>query len=162
MIIHENKRSPDMRFKSGNSYEKHDYGINIGLSSLLLIFTVLCLVSFATLAIASACADKRLNDKITERTRAYYAACNTAEEDIAACDGKLCASYKTGVSEDGYFSKWGHSIDISVPINDTQSLNVTLTVLFPSDKNGPFYRIASWKTENTGTTELDTTLPVLK
>ncbi len=152
-----------MRFSGKNPYERHDYGINIGLSSLLLIFTVLCLVSFATLSIASAYADKRLNDKVCSRTSAYYKACDSAEEEIAACDNKLCESYMTGISEDDYYAKWGKNISFSVPVSDTQSLDIKLKVIYPAGQSGPFYSISSWKTLNTSdSTELDTHLPVIK
>ena len=49
-----------------------DYGISVGLSSLLLIFTVLCLVSFATLSIASANADKQVGENGSVLQKMYY------------------------------------------------------------------------------------------
>lgn len=143
-----------------NISAKDDYGVNIGLSSLLLVFTVLCLVSFATLSIASASADKRLNDKVTENTAAYYSACNKAEDKLASIGETLYGYYRSGMSDKEYFDKTGKKISFTVQVSDTQTLNVELSILYPSDKSGPFYKITKWKIENTASLDLDTDLPV--
>ena len=49
--------------------------MNIGSASILLVFVILCLVSFAVLSIVSANADSRLSTRVLERTTAYYDAC---------------------------------------------------------------------------------------
>ena len=59
--------------------KKKNFPMNIGLSSILLIFVVLCLVSFSILSIVSANADKKLSLKVLNRSIAYYNACNEAE-----------------------------------------------------------------------------------
>ena len=46
--------------------------MNIGSASILLVFVILCLVSFAVLSIVSANADSRLSTRVLERTTAYY------------------------------------------------------------------------------------------
>ena len=51
--------------KSGLSFSS-----GIGSSSLLVIFVILCLVSFATLSIVSANADYKLSKKVLDRTSA--------------------------------------------------------------------------------------------
>ena len=151
-----------MRFSSDNSYKRHDYSTNIGLSSLLLIFTVLCLVSFATLSLASTYADKRLNEKIVTNTKAYYNACNSAQEKLASIDSALCSLYNSGLSETEYYDKAGKSITFVEPVTDTQSLNIKLNILYPESISGPFYEIKSWSTVTTQNLELDTKLPVYK
>lgn len=59
-----------------NSSKKKQFGMNIGSASILLVFVILCLVSFAVLSIVSANADSRLSTRVLERTTAYYDACN--------------------------------------------------------------------------------------
>ena len=59
-----------------NSSKKKQFGMNIGSASILLVFVILCLVSFAVLSIVSANADSKLSARVLERTTAYYAACN--------------------------------------------------------------------------------------
>ena len=52
--------------------------IHIGFSSILMVFTMLCLVTFATLSLITANSDYRLSLKVAEKTTAYYEA-DTAE-----------------------------------------------------------------------------------
>ena len=57
-----------------NSSKKRQFGMNIGSASILLVFVILCLVSFAVLSIVSANADSRLSTQALERSNAYHAA----------------------------------------------------------------------------------------
>ena len=50
---------------------RKSYGANVGSSSILLIFILLCLVSFAALSIVSANAHIKLSDKVVSRTTSY-------------------------------------------------------------------------------------------
>lgn len=106
--------------------------LNIGTSSLLVVFLVLCLVIFAVLTLASAQNDYRFAKRLATRRTAYYQACNLAEEKIAAldADGTL-----KGLSEDYHFE---------VSISDQQVLSVTLQ----PDGDGGFV-IGAWETVNT-------------
>ena len=47
-----------------NSSKKKQFGMNIGSASILLVFVILCLVSFAVLSIVSANADSRLSTRV--------------------------------------------------------------------------------------------------
>ena len=49
-----------------NSSKKKQFGMNIGSASILLVFVILCLVSFAVLSIVSANADSRLSTRSTQ------------------------------------------------------------------------------------------------
>ena len=53
-------------------------GLNIGLSSILVIIVILCLVCFAGLSVASSNADISLTRKLGDRTSAYYEASSAA------------------------------------------------------------------------------------
>lgn len=126
-------------------------GVNVGTSSLLLVFVVMCLVSFATLATVSANADRKLNDKIVERTVQYYNACNEAEAKISDIDSTLKALYDSGLSRDDYLSQAGETIDFAVPVSDVQTLSVSLDIKYPLNPGDTFYDITKWKLETTGT-----------
>ena len=63
---------------------KRQRGINVGSASILLIFTVLSLVSFATLTLVNSKADYNLSQNLAERQSAYYNACHSANAYIAA------------------------------------------------------------------------------
>lgn len=77
-----------------NSSKKKQFGMNIGSASILLVFVILCLVSFAVLSIVSANADSRLSTRVLERTTAYYDACNQAEQSLAVWTIRCVASTK--------------------------------------------------------------------
>lgn len=73
-----------MREKSGVAS-----GVGVGGSSILVIFVLLCLTTFATLSMVSAGADLRLTDRTVETVQEYYAADARAEEILARVDGVL-------------------------------------------------------------------------
>lgn len=54
----------------------------IGVSSLLVVFIVLCLVTFACLSLSTAKSDYEFAKKNAAHKTAYYKACNQAEQNI--------------------------------------------------------------------------------
>lgn len=76
--------------------------VNIGSSSLLVIFMVLCLVTFATLSLSSAQSDYKFSERLADRRTAYYTASNQAEEILGSVDAVLARTY--GDSRSTYFS----------------------------------------------------------
>ncbi|MDD2972233.1 MAG: hypothetical protein PHE02_08920 [Lachnospiraceae bacterium] len=135
--------------------KQKNYGVNVGSSSILLIFVLLCLVSFAALSIVSANADAKLNSKVVERTTDYYKACNEAQSSIAGIDQTLRELYASGIGEDAYYAQAGHDISFCFPITDTQSLNVDLSISYPKRKDDTFYTITSWKVLTKDTISFD-------
>ena len=117
------------------------FGVNIGTSSLLLVFVILCLISFATLSIVSADADKKLGDKVIERTSGYYNACNEANERLMTIDETLRLAYDSGLSRDEYYAQVGENISFCVPVSDIQSLQVNSSINYPSENDESFYTI---------------------
>ena len=69
--------------------KKKRMGLNIGTSSILLVFVLLCMVTFAALSYVSANADYKLSRSLADRTSAYYDAVNSAEEALALLDEQL-------------------------------------------------------------------------
>lgn len=136
--------------------KKREFRVNVGTSSILLIFVVLCLVAFATLSIVSANADYKLSRRVADRTAAYYEAANQAEKYIACIDKTLQSVYSTAESEDAYFSTVGHSKSYLVPISDLQSLSIKLDILYPTADDEPFYHITCWQVITTGELEYET------
>lgn len=128
--------------------KKQFFGMNLGSSSLLLVFVVLCLVSFAALSIVSASADHRLTEKVSTRTQSYYEACNQAESSIAGLDSVLVSQYQSSADEDAYFSVVGHSKSYIIPITDNQFLQVEVEILYPRSDDDTFYQVTSWQVEN--------------
>ena len=102
----------------------------VGASSLLVIFAVLCLATFALLSIATVQADGRLSTKALLGVTEYYAADCQAEQILARLrSGEL----PDGVTED-------HGVyTYTCPISDTQILAVQ--VVLEEDT----YRILRWQ-----------------
>lgn len=125
------------------------FGLNIGSSSILLIFLILCLVSFATLSIVSAHADSKLSRKVLDRTTGYYEACNEAEIALANIDSTLSTVYRESADSKAYFEAVGHHKSYAIPISELQTLHVTIEILYPENANDTFYRITSWQVVNT-------------
>ena len=66
---------------------------NIGASSLLVIFLILCLVTFAILTLTSAKSDADFAEKLAHHKTNYYAACNTAESTLDEIDAVLADAW---------------------------------------------------------------------
>ncbi len=125
-----------------------EMNLQVGLSSVLLIFVILTLVSFAVLALTSAQADDRLTSRVTERTSAYYNACNEAEDALMDLDATLMSLYQTCENEEDYFAQAGTTKSFSKYVTDVQSLNVELTILYPAAEDNPdgrTYHIDRWE-----------------
>lgn len=122
--------------------------LHIGSSSLLVIFVILCLVTFAALALASAQRDYAFSSRMAQRKAAYYQASNAAEERLASIDEAL--SQGTPVKAE--------DLSYQIPIGERQALSVVLTTDAGSDT---FYQIKSWQIINTVDWKDDEPLPLL-
>ncbi|MCR4764510.1 MAG: hypothetical protein K5696_13370 [Lachnospiraceae bacterium] len=144
---------------------KHEsrFGAHIGTSSLLLIFMTLALVSFGSLSLAGAQADERLSDKLAEHTVQYYSAAHEAEAFVAVTDAKLRAARSASTDEADYLARTAElASETVIPINDTQSLCVSLDFRYPdaSDKDDRLYRIKKWRIEPIDDASYERHLPV--
>ena len=133
--------------------------INIGSSLLLVIFLVLCLVTFATLSLSSARSDESFSRRMADRKTEYYQASCEAEdllsqidqvlEDTASQPGKM--DWRTldfsQVSPEIQYDPEGHAISYQIPVNKKQALDVVLelnTEENPAQEG--YYRIQKWRT----------------
>ena len=135
--------------------KKREFRVNVGTSSILLIFVVLCLVAFATLSIVSAGADYRLSQKVAQRTADYYEAANQAEKYIATIDQTLQRAYLTTENEEAYYDTVGRSKSYLIPISELQSLSIKLDILYPTTDDAPFYKLTTWQVITTGELEYE-------
>ena len=124
---------------------RKSYGANVGSSSILLIFILLCLVSFAALSIVSANADMKLSDKVVSRTTSYYEACNLAEEELSTLDSTLWDAYNTTTCKEEYFNLVGQNKIITIPTNEGENLVVEVDILYPEQTGDTCYKIESYK-----------------
>ena len=117
--------------------------LNPGISFLLVIFVILCMVIFSALSLSSALKDYEYSKKNALRTTAYYEACNQAEE------------IRAQIEADGFTEE---IIEYKVPIDDNEVLHVVL-VYQPDNQSA--YQIQSWTQEAATQWNGSQILPVL-
>ena len=82
-----------------NKRRSLEFKIHSGTASILLIFIILCLVSFSLLSVSSANADMKLSRKLADRSTSYYGAVAQAEKFIADTDSRLIKIYERSKNE---------------------------------------------------------------
>ena len=113
--------------------------VSTGVVSIVLIFVMLSLLTFAVLSLVSAQADLRLSEKSARRTTDYYAAENAANDilaDLLAADDLQAVAAAKGVTltDDGRAS-------YQVPLGEDQVLAVEIAL--PTD--GQSWRVERWQ-----------------
>lgn len=154
---------------------KRGKGVHIGTSSILVIFILLSLVTFAALSYLSARADYLLSLKMAERTTAYYEADTNSSYYLANVEGILSkqyhlydneAEYKAALA-DMFSDSDAFTIDTTVSpaiisytmaISNTQNLYVELAVNYPDSQDTALYHIKTWRTFSTVDWQPDNTL----
>lgn len=157
--------------KSKNGLNKQR--IQIGTSSLLLIFTVLCLVIFSTLSLASAKADYALAAKNEKNVKIYYDADAKGEElkkDInreminLADQANNREEFKNLVKESfkEAFNEKDNSISYTIDAGSEQFLFIQLRLNnyeeIAEEKQN--YKVTSWIIQNKVDYAVDNNMPV--
>ena len=125
--------------------KKKDFAApNIGGSSLLVIFAVLCLTLFCLLSLSTVLAEQRLSDAYGQAAARWYAADLEAQ--------KIYARLRCGETVEGVEQIDGQHT-YSVTVSEHQTLRVTL-----ENRNGS-WEVISWQTL-AHMEERDNTLPV--
>lgn len=163
---------------------------NIGSVTLLMIFIVLCMITFATLSLSSAASDYQTARKSTTHAQDYYKASGHAEETLAKVDQVLKKCYRRTSDAAGYYKNierhYKNNSDITLKktsdfltltyqtkINDKQTLQTRLQILHPSEQTDKFslssakaaipdlYRVTGWQTVSTTDWNGDNSLNLL-
>ncbi|MEG1895592.1 MAG: hypothetical protein RR162_05070 [Oscillospiraceae bacterium] len=150
--------------------------VGVGASSVLVIFVVLCLVTFSVLSLVSATADKKLSDKNITHMEEYYSAQAAAYKTLEELDKTLSQAYingsatyvddvKTQLSgkenllveqQDGKLT-----VTYTTRISDTQALLSEIGVKAPTEATDGFYTIEKWQTIQVADWSANEKLPVL-
>ncbi len=140
--------------------KKEISGLQIGTSSLILVFVVLCLTIFSLLSLVSAMNDMRLAQKSLTATAQYYEADSLAEKKLKEIDHaiKNARSLKAELGE--IYDPVTGKIYYEIPINENLVLCVELQVINGAKYGEKRYNILKWQEENRGSYELDDSLPV--
>jgi hypothetical protein len=142
---------------------KREFTMNIGLPSIMLIFVVLCLVSFGVLSLVSANADHKLSTKVLNRQKAYYEASNRAEDELCDIDNKLHEAYVNSSSSSEYLSFVSNiPTDYTYEISDIQYLKVSLSYPYPPSSDNSLYQITEWRVITKDDLDYDTGLHLIQ
>ena len=104
-----------------------------GGSTLMVIFAVLCLLTFAVLSVATVTADRRLAEASQKAVENWYAADTRAEEILFELREGKCPE---GVNSDGNVYSY------ACPMGENRSLTVEVKL------NGSEYEILRWQAVN--------------
>lgn len=117
----------------------------VGLCSLLTIFSVLCLTTFALLSLSTVRANERLGEYAAAAVSEYYAADAHAEEILSRLRGGELPRF---VMQEGDVYRY------SCPISDTQVLAVEVRL------DGAEYQILRWQAVPAAEWQVNDALPV--
>ena len=146
--------------------------ISTGTTSIVLIFVLLCMLTFSVLSLVSAQADLRLSRLSAQRTTDYYAAENTANEILIHVENAAAEAAAEPESEpaeaedgtvvepedfsasvlrrldeaDGVTRTRDGRLTYEVPLGETQALRVELSVSRTLSERGRHYTIHAWQT----------------
>lgn len=142
-------------------------GINVGGSSILIIFVLLCLTTFATLSLVSANADYILAQKSADTTQEFYLADTMAEQKLSEIDACLAQAESAAADEEGYFLKSKELLDningisfeetdpshlkiqFAIPSGKNAEICVTVEVQYPKASGQPRFMRKDWSLRNT-------------
>lgn len=130
---------------------------NIGLSSLLIIFLVLCLTTFALLALSTAKSDYAFSQKQAKHRSDYYAASTKAEWILGEIDRMLetqdseLLSQKEFTINDSKITvsaeEGNTCLSYTIPIGNKQDLFVKLQLTTAATAEH-YYEILAWQVNN--------------
>ncbi len=158
---------------------------NIGSVTLMMIFIVVCMVSFAALSLSTASADSRAAKKSAKHVINYYKASNDAEEKLANLSQALSETYAASKDSDNYYQRLeekiqamegfsfksketdesslsGASISYDCSISKNQALHVEILCSYPKDaSNTGLCQITCWQSISTGQWEGDNSIKLI-
>lgn len=145
--------------------------VNIGLTSLILIFIILCLATFSLLSLSSARGDQSLANRSAQAVTEYYRADTEGEKWLKQADAILQKEAVTGIvsqEEIQAFAKkvasqLGCNVDektgyvnTDISMERGQALHIDLALTGDESR----YEVKSWYVYDSGNYEIDDSMPV--
>ncbi|MDL2215666.1 hypothetical protein LJB77_01115 [Ruminococcaceae bacterium OttesenSCG-928-N02] len=155
---------------------KRSNGMGVGANSILIIFVLLALLSFATLSLTTANADYNLARTAALATQNYYDADTAATQRLAEIDTALQACTTPGMSEGAYITAAANALgatdlctlstqngmlfaQYTLAAGEGKDLQVELQITLQGTGR---YDIVRWQTVRTNPWQPDASLPVLQ
>lgn len=130
--------------------------MNIGMISFMIVFIILCLVTFSVLSLVSAQSNLKMANRSIEHHQEYYQLSSKGEEALHKIDDYLYELYQKS-SQENYFQKldhlkaiipdlhiYQHYIDLTIT-GQSQKLYIQLEVLYPGNK---LYEVKAWEVQS--------------
>ncbi|MCC8025421.1 MAG: hypothetical protein LIP16_09000 [Clostridium sp.] len=141
--------------------------VNIGASSLILIFIVLCLAVFGLLSLSNARGDMALAERNVQAVTGYYEADNKGQQWLREIDRilmeEMAASGDSGQCSLNIKDRLGDIYDrergiiaTDIPMDRGQSLHIELMLVCGKYR----YEVKSWYVYNSEEYEIDDSMPV--
>lgn len=125
---------------------------SFGFSSILLIFVMICIVTFSTLTLVTANSDYKLSKKVADKSTNYFKSEAELYHQIATIDEACMTAYYDTDTEEGYFAQLNlsdsHSIRLTQDISSTQYIEVILDINYPTSGTVHFFEIKKWNIVN--------------
>ena len=161
-----------------NAASDHSSGrsvISIGTTTIVLIFVLLCLLTFSVLSLVSARANMRLSQKSADRTTAYYEAENKSNDILMQVSDSIEKNLSVSDQEtflermqtdlDGTYGITfpdDHTLTWTVPLSRNQYLKAEVLLSFQPFSDGNHYKITCWNTITDYDWGADQSLPLLE
>lgn len=151
---------------------------SFGFPTILLLFTMICIVTFSALGLLTANSDYKLSQKYGEKTKSFYEAEEKAYALISKIDHSLYEAYSESIDRNDYYNKVSsimtqreqglyeidkdnHFYHFSEEISDIQTIDITLSIDYPINEFMPFYKITQWQINTKETITEDNNLHLI-
>ncbi|MEE1101065.1 MAG: hypothetical protein U0K86_06250 [Agathobacter sp.] len=150
---------------------------NFGFATLLLCFTMICIITFAVLSLITANSDWILSKKVASKNASYHQVEEKAYEHIAKIDSSLAKCFTLSNSKESYFylveqELSNESGELSYgndglyykfcnELSDSQTLEVTIYITYPNASTTSFFKITQWQAITDTSFETDNTLNLI-
>lgn len=136
-------------YRGGTVMKKHEFKVSTGITSIMMIFVVLCLTAFGVLSYSSANADIKLSVKNADSIAEYYQAESLINEEICCIDGIILKVRQEGLKEDDYYKAVKEEIDKAYGENTYNQENNTVTLKEEISGSRKLYVILKITDDNT-------------
>ena len=132
---------------------------NFGMSTILVVFAMMCIVTFSVLAFITANSDYKLSCRVAEIDYMLYSAytSTSSRKDYFNTAASMLSDENGSLTQDDTST----TFDISRQITDKQSLYVTLEIIYPSHQKDTFYKIKKWQLTTDTSLEDDDSLNLI-
>lgn len=160
-----------------NRAKKNIQVSNFGFSTILLGFTMICIITFSALALVTANSDYRLSKRVADKNKTYYDVQQEAFERLADIDHILSISYNSSNSIDSYYSMVKNQLSeqdgqyyekddncyfcFTNKLSDSQTLTVAICIQYPTTSTTSYFKIVQWQTITDTEVETDNTLNLI-